>query len=81
MTVEELEVGGLYILRVDSAIGYEEWSYTGECMPANPEGYIYCFEGKAFNSGYQWFSEEDIKQFEFTGEIDYWRKFNYVSKK
>ena len=79
MKIEELVVGGRYRLIVSSAIGYDDYFYTGDTHP-NPEGgLLYCFEGTAGHSGYYWFDAKDIEEMEYI-ETDYWRVLNKAIK-
>lgn len=76
MKVTELEVGRMYCLKVDSAMGYEDYYYTGETHPNPSGGLNYCFK---MMGGYYWFDEEGIKPMIATKERDWWMVFNYTS--
>ena len=63
MRVEELVTGGIYRQKVDSSIGYEDWTYTGLTKETDlPCGTIYAFQDDI--GGTQWFDEADICEFE-----------------
>ena len=78
MKANKLEIGRMYQLKVDSALGYEDYYYTGVTHP-NPQGGLdYCFK---MLGGSYWFDEKGIKPMKATKERDWWIVLNAVDKK